>query len=422
MASLSMEKLRELISPESITKGTTLDRVLDDLFNEKIEFKVREDFIRCLQITVENFVRDLLNALMKLEKVQTKIQTLKDTYKDIPNLFTYKHEVLGVGSFYEGTKITFPDEFDFVLILLTAERLINIKQRHRLGVKNMWETIHISDNILRVISDVIASRIKDLSDYAIKVRENQLFDFEYTSVERVGPACKLCFTLSKKVPGIFENEIVNIYVDVTPAIRVKDKYLPLYVDTICSIKDFSGEILKIGSFIVVEKYSTRLSFTETELSFMKNCLSARHRKAYRILKYLVNVDVKGETILPKHVYGRDFYRPVFKLSSYLIKILMIQHHFRCKKNENIWRESACILDIFKDLLGYVIDVDRVKIPTLRPNEYLTICSEQQLVHRFANEHLLQVFAIKLQSFHYLKQFIALHVTWKKKIMRNRKEL
>jgi hypothetical protein len=87
--------------------------------------------------------------------VQTKIQTLKDTYKDIPNLFIYKHEVLCVESFYEGTKITFPDEFDFVLILLTAERLIKIKQRLQLGVKYMWKTIHSSDNILSVTSDAI---------------------------------------------------------------------------------------------------------------------------------------------------------------------------------------------------------------------------------------------------------------------------
>lgn len=64
------------------------------------------------------------------------------------------------------------------------------------------EISHFSDNFLRKITNVFANNVKDLTENAIKVRENRYFDLAFKSFKRVGPACKLCFVLRKKTGHI----------------------------------------------------------------------------------------------------------------------------------------------------------------------------------------------------------------------------
>lgn len=70
MACISIEELRELISPERIAQGTNLDKFFEDLFIKKLQFQIDQDVARCLQATVENYVKDLLKEVMKLQEVQ----------------------------------------------------------------------------------------------------------------------------------------------------------------------------------------------------------------------------------------------------------------------------------------------------------------------------------------------------------------
>jgi CRISPR/Cas system CMR-associated protein Cmr1 (group 7 of RAMP superfamily) len=47
---------------------------------------------------------------------------------------------------------------------------------------------------------------------------------------------------------------------------------------------------------------------------------------------------------------------------------------KCQKNEQLWTESACILDVLKELQGYIKGINgenEVEIPSIVPNEYLT---------------------------------------------------
>lgn len=167
-------------------------------------------------------------------------------------------------------------------------------------------------------------------------------------------------SLGKK-PAIFAGESTDIHVDITPAIRVHDKYLPFYVNSLCSVKGFRDEMLKTGSFIVILNETTRLSFTETEVVFMKSCLSSRHKKTNRILKYLANGDNDEDKLREVNECFRlieDYYTSYFRISSYALKLLIINHHYSYRK-DNSWTESACVVEVLKSLQDRVTICDKV---------------------------------------------------------------
>lgn len=376
------------VQPESIGQRQNLDRFLEHLFREKIEFNVDDNFIRCLQTTVENCIKHLFNDLMELQEVQTAVQKLQDECKDNYNVFAH-NDVLYVGSFYEGTKNNFPDEFDYLLILFTAERYIYTEHYDHKIIRH--EPSMGYHKLLSNFVEDFAYHIKNLPDI-IKIDSNQLFDLEFTSLERSGPACKLCFTLKKKIPSIFEGDSKKIHVDITPAIKIIDSNLPTSVETICFVDGFRDEIVKTGSFIVIQKVGTYFTFTETEVLFMKTCLSTRHKRTYRLLKYLIN----GEMEENKLRCMRGLY-DCFEISSYVLKTLMINHHYSCK-NHDILTESRCVIDVLKKLQSYVaIDAGSVIIPLLQPNTRKMICGGKAIVRHFNKELLNLISTLMSES-------------------------
>jgi hypothetical protein len=74
---------------------------------------------------------------------------------------------------------------------------------------------------------------------------------------------------------------------------------------------------------------------------MQYTLSNEHRSVYRALKYLINGDGDGEE-LQKNV-------PSAGISTYVVKVATIKHHFTCS---GFQKESQCLLDILGYLLGY----------------------------------------------------------------------
>lgn len=92
---------------------------------------------------------------------------------------------------------------------------------------------------------------------------------------------------------------------------------------------------------------------------MKNSLSSRHKRTNRLLKYLINGDIKEDqlhemTNLYYYTPDEVRYKSFFEISSYVIKTLIIYHHYSCKNND-ILTESHCVIDVSKALQSYGVE-------------------------------------------------------------------
>jgi hypothetical protein len=88
------------------------------------------------------------------------------------------------------------------------------------------------------------------------------------------------------------------------------------------------------------------TITETETRFVRDILSKAHRKVYRILKYIINGPFCDD--LFTYLYY-SYPSSLFSISSYVIKIAVIHHHYVCK---NVLNEVGdCVLN----LLSYILN-------------------------------------------------------------------
>jgi hypothetical protein len=100
------------------------------------------------------------------------------------------------------------------------------------------------------------------------------------------------------------------------------------------------------------------SFTETEAYFMGNILSMKHKKVYRILKRLINGHNTEDVYTDKSMSC---------YTSYVIKSVMIIHHYRCKRTENILL-GPCLLEILDQLHTYKYDTQLPRLVAWRLRE------------------------------------------------------
>lgn len=137
----------------------------------------------------------------------------------------------------------------------------------------------------------------------------------------------------------------RISVDFVPAFKVIDDNIGK-VSGLFTLPEFHQLVVRSNSFLLTQKM---LSFTETEVYFMTNVLSTKHRKIYRLLKYLINGHTgEGELhrILRKHNPGFVQVRKGL-ISSYKIKTLMIFHHYKCKETTALL--GPCLIQILSQI-------------------------------------------------------------------------
>ncbi|XP_053384887.1 uncharacterized protein LOC128550256 [Mercenaria mercenaria] len=288
-----------------LIEQTNLEKHLDYIKETETDYSIKQEEVRFIQSGIETLVQKLYDIIT--EESGNRI--------DCKN-----NNILKVGSFYEGTKNKFPNEFDFIFVF----------QKNTPNCVDVSDKIKEKHTVLR----------KDL-----KYSENASRTICFSKfVKRQGPASKLMFIYQQD-----KCKDTCLYVDIVPAVKEIDAELGDSVETICKLKSFREEIVKTGSYLLVGINTPRwhsypvTSFTETEVHFMKHTLSSKHVTVYKLLKFLIGGHGHAE-IMREKIPGEGF-------SSYMIKIAMIEHHYECE-NTDSEDKGTCVLTLLEKILCY----------------------------------------------------------------------
>ena len=171
-------------------------------------------------------------------------------------------------------------------------------------------------------------------------------------------------------------KIIEISVDLCPVIKIAGDFPELLkVDNVvCEI--YYEYARKIGTAMLLPSkkgYSCQsglcfsLIFTETELALMED-LSAHHRKCYMLLKYLLNA--KQRPSLGKVLdWFERVDKPETAFFSYILKILVLEHHYILKCTE-----TKCIASCLERMLHKISNIAylaKTVLPSLPPRHCLS---------------------------------------------------
>lgn len=307
-----------------------LEQYLNDIYNKEITIKLEKEETEFIRTSVEESM-DKVTELIR-HRQQSEIQTSIDGFcrkypglKLVDNLEQDCPHLLKVGSFYDGTKNSMPDQFNFVLVIGTF-LLVDDSTSFRLSANDQ----------LLILNKEILGMIRQLSlDYLTPSFSSEFGNicFMYAVLEK--PALTLRF---KQTYTQIYTKTRYINVDLVPAFKIIDPEIRKRVTRISNCQGFCEEIKGTGSFLVVDD----ISFTETEVNFVKDRLSDRHRKVFRLVKYLIN-NADFEAVLPLRRYEFT------SISSYMIKSLVIFHHYECHSSTE--ELAGCVLDIIRDFVN-----------------------------------------------------------------------
>jgi hypothetical protein len=288
-----------------------LELYLNDVYEKECVFKIESCEVQFIQNGIENLVQRIVNDV--LENLRRN--------KEVPVTVLRNSDIIKVGSFYEGTKNTFPDEFDIIFCYYETTKYA------------VFDYFPVTDVIKKV-----CNQNRRTLKYQSTSNSKQKIEFE-KYLEKHGPATWLHFIYTN---SIGDKKCINV--DLVPAGRtyITEIGHRTTVSKVCQIGPFEREILSTGSFLYVED---NYSFTETEAYFMGNILSMKHKKVYRILKRLINGHSTEDVYTDKSMSC---------YTSYVIKSVMIIHHYRCKRTENILL-GPCLLEILDQLHTYEYD-------------------------------------------------------------------
>ncbi|XP_053401642.1 uncharacterized protein LOC128557694 [Mercenaria mercenaria] len=295
-----------------------LEEYLNNIFENECRFSVEENELEFIQTGIEkyllkhidDFYHVYANGECKLRGCDIKHCT---------------PELLKVGSFYEGTRNKFPDEFDFIVVIGTVDELP-----------------------IKTVTDHSKCPCREKRSFRYESDQDASTVIEFVKMSSHGPAAKiiLCYKEGSK------EQLISV--DIATAIRF------VYTRDIHNVRnitkeddvfhsEFHKEILKTGSFLLLDSqfclsypggdcigpFGT--SITETEVYFMQNIVSAKHRRVYRLLKYLINGNFSDKLLkLSKS-------KCHLSIASYNIKTALIYHHYQCQ--DGSMAVSDCVLDI-----------------------------------------------------------------------------
>ncbi|XP_045179304.2 uncharacterized protein LOC123538946 [Mercenaria mercenaria] len=337
-------------------KKNNLELYLNDVYEKECVFKIEQEEVEFIQTGIETLVQDLVDQILADDRIHQLLSDeidrfLEEIYnkKNIVEVYfprqsdcslqryiaenasgvkTVKSTIITVGSFYDGTKNNFPDEFDFIFPVLGL-------RKHAFNLS--------TTPLLYPIRNAIRSSRMSLyyTNLCEKHHVTRKINFEKFIGEH-GPACKMQFIYSNG-----SGEKIPIYVDLVPVFKIIDSNtLQWFVKDVTEYvkpKTFREAILSEEKCLTV---NGNLSFTEIEQHFMKNILSKKHVKVTRILKYLLNGNGDGEKLEENNklsLLDLGIY-----YTSYRIKVLMIYHHEVCT-NTDTDDLGPCVLQVLKEM-------------------------------------------------------------------------
>ncbi|XP_053401627.1 uncharacterized protein LOC128557688 isoform X2 [Mercenaria mercenaria] len=311
-----------------------LEEYFEYIYETECKFHVEQNKTQFIENAIETFVR------LNMDSYYRYMNYFDDSTCNITHCYP---ELLKVGSFYEHTKNKFPKEFDYLLVIG--------------NVTEMPHKCYKSHSFLTH------------GETFVYVKNESTFIKGPEIVNINGPAHTSTFSYQKG------DKDYKITVDISIALRcAPDNLSNLLKESTVYCEQFYPEILNTGSFLFIKHDIAfrspgqwKFAVTETECLFMKETLSETHKKAYMILKFLINGNVGNDVL--KYIHKKFS----FCISSYNIKTAMIYHHYKCKREGlNV---ADCILDVLKHFQKKIeIEVDRVKTlpPGLKVKKLLRI--------------------------------------------------
>lgn len=305
-------------------------------------FQVTSSEVRDVESAVLEGLSTILNTgqTLKVESIceaSTITASGEDRVVTYGDLFSVE-KILPVGSFYEGTKLVLPNEFDFNIEINVGE--MDIHQGCRPGrVQVTFEGgRHKSlGSLSELFSGMMNASLKSLTD-ADKEVTRETGTLRMLSVS--GSSFQVpCLELEwKGANGEFP-----ITVDIMPSIPCTGTFFEEITkdDNFPSV--FRQLVKDRGCFLVPKTCSRdcrkcfHVSFAQAELHLMQT-LNEAHRKCYRVVKGL----------LCSHI-----------LESYKVKMAILDHVYtsKCRSQTDI---DECVLAVLESLLN---NYDDLKMPT-----------------------------------------------------------
>ena len=323
-----MAVLDPLIVQQKLVPNPDLEDWLQRTYRRKLKLQVLDyGEVHFVQQGVEYIVHTLVDAFIMNRHRLFNFMGDPDICRHIS--VKSEHVLFKVGSFYERTKNTYPDEFDFVYTPLYVDR-------DKSFVDDSFLDLSVMD-LKSVVANLRKSR-------TLVYRDNSYGNISFVRYEgQHGPASTFTFRFerSDKVIKSKRSHFKMITVDLVPGIRVYDSNLANRVMELCPFPGFQELIAMTGKYFWIP-YSFN-AFNETEVYFMRHVLSRKHVKAYRLLKYILNGDGDGEEL--KRCCDESDLHIKCLIPSYAIKTAMIVHHYSCQDGSACMGE--CIIQILK---------------------------------------------------------------------------
>ena len=338
-------------------KKATLTQFYTDLYNHKI----------CPKLNGQE-TADIREA------VERMVLKITSTVEEISPRFMISEVVL-VGSAREETQIIRPEEYDFLLILGTLSRpgVLEIKKTCKdrenfvhvilkdKDVKKQFRDLIVGDQ-LRSTHDasplswknglresfyyILKDALSNLINYVIQTRTGML-EIKHNSLAVHGPALNPYFQWHS-----LDGTSMEISVDLCPVIKLKgDNSDVINLETV-SCDTYYHYARAVGSMLLLPckrgiacqgGLCFSVNFTETEVLLINN-LSDHHRMCYMILKYLMNAKLRP-SLGSVFDWMDNQVSPETAFFSYILKVLILQHHY-----ELMCTETTCLASCMERLL------------------------------------------------------------------------
>jgi hypothetical protein len=311
-------------------KRNNLELYLKDVFESECKFKIDSQETAFIQTGVESIVLKLVQKVLEDDPIWSLIEEDIELYNSVGGKISKRAgDILKVGSFYEGTKNNFPDEFDIICLFYFCEETKCMDSQLK---EHLVRIIARTSQLIRKCAIDFETRA-DNKDICISSKDGARKIYFDRFCGKSRPAMTMNF--------IYDNESgerKDINVDVVPTIVIKDKNLRQIVDKYCPLEQFREEILQTGSILMAHD---SITFTETEVHVMRDLLSQNHKIVYRLLKYLINGN--------NEEHGKISKRSDIKLySSFMIKTMMIFHHYKCAEPDMV-EIGQCLVNVLNDM-------------------------------------------------------------------------
>lgn len=309
-----------------------LELLLQNVFKQKLEFPSEHPEVIFIRKAIEHIVGRVAKELDKYKQALFETVDKSASGKPVCNISDLEQEtgknLFKLGSFYERTKNTFPDEFDYVYV---PYRLTTDQQ--------------IQSPFFELKDDAFKKRVSYLSNAgSLMYKDCEIGDVFFENYEGQSDiAAQFQFAFIRNIRYYKEGKRLKrtIRVNLIPGILVQDPNLQDNIAELCPIPGFRREILETSSSRYLLLPNSFTAFCESEVHFMNHVLSEKHVKVYRLLKYVINGNRSGEEL--EAACKSSKHHIMCSIPSYAVKTAMIRHHYLCADDSK--NVGACVLDV-----------------------------------------------------------------------------